>query len=77
LKSNPVTHTRATGFDLFEKNSNCYLLQHEDPSSGCAQQAPSFSSFVLLGVQQTAASFFGVQHDEAATSIFLSEIFVF
>jgi hypothetical protein len=47
-------------------------LQQDDPSSGWAQHAPLFSSFVSLGEQQTEVLFFGVQHDEAAASTVLS-----
>jgi hypothetical protein len=54
-----------------------YLSQHEDPSSGCAQHAPLFSSFVWLGVQQTEVSFLGVQQDEATVSVFPAVILLF
>jgi hypothetical protein len=47
------------------------LSQQELPSTGCAQHAPLFSSFVTLGVQHTRASLLGAQHDEATTSFFL------
>jgi hypothetical protein len=43
------------------------LSQQDDPSSGWAQHAPLFSSFVSLGVQQTAAPLLGVQQEEAST----------
>ena len=43
-----------------------YLSQQADPSAGCAQQAPLFSSTVLLGVQQ-AVPFDGCeQQDDCA-----------
>lgn len=40
-----------------------YLSQQADPSAGCAQQAPLFSSLLLLGVQQ-AAPLVGVEQQE-------------
>jgi hypothetical protein len=48
------------------------LLQQADPSAGWAQQAPSLSFFDSLGVQQTAALSFGVQHDAAGALCFFS-----
>jgi hypothetical protein len=53
-------------------------LQQAEPSSGCAQHAPSFSAFDSLGVQQTEALFFGVQqYVEAVASFFSVITFVF
>jgi len=49
-----------------------HLSQHADPSSGCAQQAPPFSSADWLGAQHTEALFFEVQHD-ATTGSALAE----
>jgi hypothetical protein len=44
-----------------------YLLQHAEPSDGCGQHAPPFSSGLLLGVQHAeAVSFFGVQQEDCA-----------
>jgi len=60
-----------------EKIGSSYLSQQDEPSSGCAQHAPLFSSFVSLGVQQTEVLFFGVQHDEAELSTFSLIIFDF
>ena len=55
-----------------------YLLQHEEPSSGCAQQAPLFSSGLLLGVQQVVADFdTGVQHEDADPALPVVISFVF
>lgn len=51
-----------------------YLSQQDDPSAGCAQHAPPLSSFVSLGVQQTAALFLGVQHGAATTVSFFSTL---
>jgi hypothetical protein len=53
------------------------LSQQEDPSSGCAQQAPLLSSFVSLGAQHTEALFLGAQQDEAATPFFSDVILLF
>ena len=47
-----------------KRSQKIYLLQHAVPSEGCAQHAPSFSSFVLLGVQQEVSGCFVVQHEE-------------
>jgi hypothetical protein len=44
-----------------------YLSQQAEPSAGWAQHAPPLSSLVSLGVQQTAALFFGAQQGAAAT----------
>jgi hypothetical protein len=41
-----------------------YLSQQGVPSFGWAQQAPSFSSFVLLGVQQEVVVETGAQQEE-------------
>jgi hypothetical protein len=56
-----------------------YLLQHADPSAGCAQHAPPFSSGVALGVQQAEAELsLGVQQAEAAGSlVFFSSFTLF
>jgi len=56
------------------------LLQHAEPSSGCAQHAPPLSCGVSLGVQQAEALVsFGVQQPEAAgaASFFSFVIFAF
>lgn len=53
-----------------EKSSLYYLSQQADPSTGCAQHAPLFSSFDSLGVQHTAATFVGAQQDDAAAASF-------
>jgi hypothetical protein len=45
------------------------LSQQEEPSSGCAQHAPSLSSGFSLGVQHTEALFLGAQHDEASVAL--------
>jgi hypothetical protein len=50
------------------KYSPCYLSQHIVPSSGCAQHAPLFSSWVLLGVQQAVESVGFEQQDDAETT---------
>jgi hypothetical protein len=57
--------------------TDSHLLQHPEPSSGCAQHAPLLSDFVSLGVQQTERSFFGVQQLDVATSVFTLVIFDF
>ena len=49
-----------------------YLSQHDEPSAGCAQQAPPLSSGVSLGVQQTEALFFGAQQEDAGALSFFS-----
>jgi hypothetical protein len=54
--------------------SVCYLSQHTEPSSGCAQQAPLFSSLVWLGVQQSDASLLGKQQEEVAGTTFFSGV---
>lgn len=53
-------------------------MQQADPSSGWAQQAPLFSSGLLLGVQQEVAEVeTGVQHEEPVTVAFVTVAFVF
>lgn len=54
-----------------------YLLQQAEPSEGCSQQAPLFSSFDWLGVQHTVASSLGVQQDEADSNFSFFVIFDF
>jgi hypothetical protein len=53
-----------------------YLSQQLEPSSGWAQHAPALSSFVSLGVQQTATFSLGVQHEEATGSAVFLEVIV-
>jgi hypothetical protein len=54
-----------------------YLSQQDEPSAGCTQQAPSLSCGVSLGVQQTEASFFGVQQEAAEGSCCFFEAALF
>ena len=46
-----------------------YLSQHEEPSAGWAQHAPSLSCGVSLGVQQTELSCLGAQHEDAGAGV--------
>jgi len=54
------------------RSCSYHLSQHEDPSSGCGQQAPPLSSGFSLGLQQTDALFLGAQQDEEASACFFS-----
>jgi hypothetical protein len=55
-----------------------YLSQQADPSAGCAQQAPLFSSSFLPGVQQAVAVAGFEQHEDSAivTDAFASLLFL-
>jgi hypothetical protein len=48
---------------------NVYFSQQAQPLSGCAQQAPAFSSGVKLGLQHFVFPAEGVQQEDSAAGV--------